>query len=74
MQDGYFSDLSWLDWIGVVLFAPLLLALVTLLVYLTIGFIGSGARRRRVAKEAAAKREAPDKVKAKRTPGQAPGD
>jgi hypothetical protein len=66
--------MSWLDWIGVVLFAPLLLALAILIVYLTIGFIGSGARRRRVAMEAAAKRESAATAKPKRTPRQAPGD
>lgn len=66
--------MSWVDWIGVVLFAPLLLALAILMVYLTIGIIGSGARRRRIAIEAAAKRESMDTVKPKRTPRQATGD
>jgi hypothetical protein len=66
--------MSWLDWIGVVLFVPLLLALTILLVYLTIGIIGSGARRRRVAQEAAAKREAAATVKPKRAQRQVPGD
>jgi hypothetical protein len=65
--------MSWLDWIGVVLFAPLLLALALLIVYLTIGMIGSIPRRRRIAREAA-ERAAKDIVRPKRTPRQAPGD
>ena len=74
ISDGYFSDMSWVDWVGVVLFAPLLLALTLLLGYVIVGIIGSGPRRRRIAQQAAAEPEATDEARPKRTPRQAPGD
>jgi hypothetical protein len=66
--------MSWLDWIGAVLFVPLLLALATLIVYLTIGLIGSPARRRRIAEEAEAKRASTDETRPKRAARRVPGD
>ena len=47
----YFSDMSATDWFGIALMAPFLAAMVLLFVYLTIGLIGSGPRRRRVAEQ-----------------------
>jgi hypothetical protein len=70
------------DWVGVVLFAPLLLALGILLVYIVIGLLGSRARLRRVAiqRETEARDEARDEPERpaatprRRAPSQSPGD
>jgi hypothetical protein len=66
------------DWVGVVLFAPLLLALGILLVYIVIGLLGSRARLRRVAIqreiEALDAAERPAATPRRRAPSQSPGD
>jgi len=62
------------DWIGVVLFVPLLVALAILIVYLVIGMIGSNARRRKIANEQAQQRAQTTAIKPKRTTRQVPGD
>lgn len=69
---AYFSDLSLLDWVGVALLTPLLLALVTLIVYLIAGMIGSIPRRRRLARQRS--REAKAGGKRAAAPRQTPGD
>ena len=66
--------MGWADWIGIALFAPLLLALVLLLVYLIVGIIGSGPRRRRIAERAAAEPEPTEEARPKQSPSQVPGD
>ena len=68
------TNMSLVDWIGVVLMAPFLLAMLTLIVYLTIGFIGSVPRRRRIARNAAARDASADTARPRRTPQQQPGD
>jgi hypothetical protein len=70
------------DWVGVVLFAPLLLALGILLVYIVIGLLGSRARLRRVAIQrdiealdaARDESERPAATPRRRAPSQSPGD
>jgi hypothetical protein len=66
------------DWVGVVLFAPLLLALAILIVYIVIGLLGSNARRRQVAiqrrAEAPEAAERPAAKPRRRAPSQTPGD
>ena len=54
MTDGYFSDMSMIDWLGVVLMAPFLVAMALLIVYFTIGVLGSRRRLRKIAIEKAA--------------------
>ena len=73
LNDGYFSDLSLLDWVGVVLLAPLLLALTILIVYLIIGMIISGPRLRRIAREKQTPKPT-DEIKPTTSPRRAPGD
>ena len=67
-NDGYFSSMGPIDWIGVALMAPFLLAMLALGVYLVLGMIGSIPRRRRLA------RRLPAEPARKPTPRQAPGD
>lgn len=74
LNDGYFSGMSLGDWIGIALFAPLLLALTLLLVYVVIGILGSGPRRRRIANQPPDEREPSGDAKPAATRRQAPGD
>lgn len=66
--------MGWTDWIGVALFAPLLVALALLLGYVIIGVIGSGPRRRRIANQLKAEPGPADEARPSRNPRQAPGD
>lgn len=74
MTDGYFSDMSVVDWIGVALMAPFLLAMTLLIVYLTIGLLGSRKRLRQIAEAKAATPPAEENVRPSRTPSEVPGD
>jgi hypothetical protein len=66
--------MSLVDWVGVVIMAPFLLAMLVLIVYLTIGFIWSGPRLRRIARNAAAREAPAEEARPRRTPQQQPGD
>ena len=70
--DGYFNDMSLADWIGFALLAPLLLLMGVLFVYLLIGVIGSGPRRRRIANQPPA--EQPDEATPSPVHGETPDD
>lgn len=64
--------MSLLDWLGVAIMAPFLVAMVLLIIYLTIGLIGSGPRRRRIAQQAQQEKKRDEK--ASNVPQQMPGD
>ena len=66
--------MGWVDWVSVILFVPLLVALTILLVYLVIGMLGSNARRRKIAAQAAAEPEPTEATRPKRATRQVPGD
>jgi hypothetical protein len=70
--DGYFNDMSLADWIGFALLAPLLLLMGVLFVYLLIGVIGSGPRRRRIANQPPD--EQPDEANPESAPLRAPDE
>lgn len=62
------SDMSLTDWIQVAIMVPFLLLMLTLFIYLTLGVLGSRARRRRHAQHR------PPEPQPGKVPRQAPGD
>jgi hypothetical protein len=74
ITEDVIAKMSLVDWIGVVLMVPFLLAMLTLIVYLTIGFIGSAPRRRRIARDAAARKASVEQAPPRPAPQHQPGD